>query len=1453
MKMVCKKIVALLACMMLLMSMMPTALAAWTTLEVNFQGLTAQAGGQWRMEKLTGSFVVQQDGQEIGRLVADSKGSSMVTLESTANVLLVPDMATMPEGYLIQQAGYSASVTSGRLNAALVMVYADAGLFTLQTKGENTFTLTNSLEEAVLTFTTQADGSYALPEALPAGVYTVHHEKGETVWPDFALTLTAYRGATEQITLVDEAYALANSLEPVELTPEPTAVPTEVPTPEPTEVPTEEPTAVPTEEPTPEPTEVPTEGPTPEPTAVPTEEPTPEPTEVPTEEPTPEPTEVPTEEPTPEPTEVPTEEPTPEPTEVPTEEPTPEPTEVPTEEPTPEPTEVPTEEPTPEPTAVPTEEPTPEPTEEPTPEPTEIPTPEPTEVPTEAPTPEPTAEPTAVPVGEPVMLVELPADETAASLNVRVYNDRNSNGARNNYDGAVQDVVLELIPVGSDAPIAVVATDKKAEPTFEGIPAGQYQLRVTMPLGHGFSKTGDLEHPTSGNIMEYSLDNVQLSPVLELAAGEKRTVAIGTTTLSGVSGTAWDDVNGDGIMQDDEPGQEGVFISLVGVNNGLVYEYTTDETGEFYLSQVKPGNYKMTVTTPEGTMFTKYSKTGGSARSYFTTEGKRTDTRSFKLEEGEVFKNRHIGVVGDGVIEAFCFLDANFNGRYDEGEAPLAGAEIQVIKNNGKTLTRATSGEDGIARAGALRNGTYSVSATIPEGYAFTCTAEGGNPFENNNGRRKDTVKDITVDTAAKTTMYLGAVVPATITGVAYLDDNFSGTQDAGEDVVSGLLVALLDENGEKLTVDRTTVKGKYIFEGLNPGTYSMRLEAKAGYAFTKLGEGNYFLNTGDGKGQTNPFTLAMGQQMTGMDIGQILPGTVQGSVFADANDNGVQDGAEAGFTGTVVHLMSDEGEHFAATIGEDGVFCFDAVMPGRYYLQYELPGESAFAKVTSGGNTIAAVGNLGQGDWFDFKVGDEVNAPLCGGLKLGSVTGVAFADHNGSGTQEEGEATLPGMTFELTPTRGDLEKVTLTTQADGSFAIKGLHPDTYTLSAACPEAYVLSRVDNVTLPLKAGVNAQSITLELTMGDSWNDQLLGAVMPATLQGIAWMDENLDGVYAEDEIKPAGATVTVIDQHNGQVFATVTIQEDGSFAATGLIPGSYTLQHGPAIEGKKGESTFTYENGMMVMHDINLAEDETRSDLMLGIVCHTSIAGHVWVDMGDQFAAQSGAEMTLTDANGTVLATTTSNDTGAYAFDGLMPGEYILQVTLPEGRVVVEPGDERLADGSRTSVMVDCDARHAKSDVITLLMSRDLRSMDVGVVLPGSLGDKVWLDANANGLQETDEGGIPGVKIELMRGENVVAETVSDQYGFYRFLDVYPATYTLRVTAPGEVKPTQQRTDIPMIVSVLGEDGTSAPVQVTSDKVNRNADLGFVLVKEGAYPAGYGQGATQDWTKIKTEE
>ena len=98
----------------------------------------------------------------------------------------------------------------------------------------------------------------------------------------------------------------------------------------------------------------------------------------------------------------------------------------------------------------------------------------------------------------------------------------------------------------------------------------------------------------------------------------------------------------------------------------------------------------------------------------------------------------------------------------------------------------------------------------------------------------------------------------------------------------------------------------------------------------------------------------------------------------------------------------------------------------------------------------------------------------------------------------------------------------------------------------------------------------------------------------------------------------------------------------------------------------------------------------------------------------------------------------------------------------------------------------------------------------------------------------------------------IAETESDQYGFWRFSDVYPAEYTLRVTPPSEVKPTVSGVHPLIISSVLEEtDDTecvSGPVQVESDRANYNADMGFVCRKPGVTPPGYGEGETQDWSK-----
>ena len=155
------------------------------------------------------------------------------------------------------------------------------------------------------------------------------------------------------------------------------------------------------------------------------------------------------------------------------------------------------------------------------------------------------------------------------------------------------------------------------------------------------------------------------------------------------------------------------------------------------------------------------------------------------------------------------------------------------------------------------------------------------------------------------------------------------------------------------------------------------------------------------------------------------------------------------------------------------------------------------------------------------------------------------------------------------------------------------------------------------------------------------------------------------------------------------------------------------------------------------------------------------------------------------------------------------------------------------------------------------MGEDQLAQDFGCVLPGRLGDFCWVDLNGDGLQDYSEPGLPGVTVELLRDGQTVASTVSDQYGFYRFEEIYPAVYTLRVTPPAQVRATVRRTDLRIIASVLEEaDGSvfdSVELPVESDRANYNADLGFVLRTEGVLPEGLWQGKTQDWTSFADSE
>lgn len=1058
------------------------------------------------------------------------------------------------------------------------------------------------------------------------------------------------------------------------------------------------------------------------------------------------------------------------------------------------------------------------------------------------------------PTPEPEWKLLAPGD---AGIRVYAYYDVNNNGLPNEAEKGVSGVTVCLFTDSEEA-VASVATGPDGFAEFSNVPAGNYRIKAILPRGWAFNKKSR-DHEAYASLFGSTVEGEAMSDAFAVSAGTTAAPGISLGKCLHVSGTCWFEQKVDGLFADDEAGLPGVKIELEGEKNGLLYQTVSDENGNWYIDRVQPAAYKLRAYTPDGMMFTRAASKNG-RKNVIAKDGVTSYYRRLDLNDKESKDKQYIGFTWSGAVRGICFQDANYNGIYDEGDLPMAGVKVTAIKQAKDEEAAVTySGEDGTYVLNGLRANTYKMRAVLPDdGSDFTRTVSDplGNHFAARPGRRENFWPNFELASSEQREMNVGAIYPATVTGYVYMDNDFSGTKNGKEKIVSGYLVKLLDADGNTVAMDKTSAKGKFELKDVPPGAYTLSVNNSSSpllkeYAFTRLGEGNVILNKTNGEGYSEQFILGLGEHRPGMDIGLIKPGTIQGSVFADRNDNGVRDGDENGLSGVTVRLMGEEGEAFSSVIGEDGRYLFDAVMPGTYTLEYVLPEHAVFARTPAGGNTITGEGT-GTSAPFTMNSGDEKEGPVCGALTLGRIEGTAWMDHDGDGVRTDGEETADSLTVTLTPSRSELEEITVTTGEDGTFQLKDLRPDNYTLTVSCPEQYVLSRTDHVDLPLAAGKDSQSVQLPVIMGAVWSDQALGMVMPASLSGQFWLDENNNGLFDDDEQTPAGYEITVTDDKNGKVFDILRTDEEGRFATSGMIPGSFTLSYGldeQTVAPKEGSSDFREENGKLVLSGISLAEDEERSGLLLGIVRYTAIGGTAWIDRGGSVEKLAGTAVSLLDGSGEVLRTVTTGENGTYKFDKLMPGYYQLDVTVPEGCVIIEPGDRRL-NGDQVSVITDTLNRKGTSDVIDLKMAQDQLQMDIGCVLPGRMGDFCWLDLDGDGLQGMDEPGIPNVKITLTRDGAVVAETETDQYGFYRFNDLYPASYTLQVAAPAEVKPTTHRTDIPMIISVLEEnDGTtceSVEIQVESDKANYNADIGFVCRKNGVYPAGVGEGKQQKW-------
>lgn len=228
------------------------------------------------------------------------------------------------------------------------------------------------------------------------------------------------------------------------------------------------------------------------------------------------------------------------------------------------------------------------------------------------------------------------------------------------------------------------------------------------------------------------------------------------------------------------------------------------------------------------------------------------------------------------------------------------------------------------------------------------------------------------------------------------------------------------------------------------------------------------------------------------------------------------------------------------------------------------------------------------------------------------------------------------------------------------------------------------------------------------------------------------------------------------------------------------------------------------------------------------LCTGAIGNYVWKDLdedGIQDANEpgiAGVTVTLTEPAAPGYRQTTVTDAdGKYEFTGLCSGTYVVTITPPDD-------DTFTVVGAGSDPAVDSNANGSEV-TLTADDSSDL-TIDFGLKGPGRIGDFVWHDLNADGIQDSGEPGIAGVTVHLKAGLGNssgpdLLTAVTNGAGLYEFINLNPGDYTVLVDPPAGYTPS------PTNVGGPASDSNPNPSNVTltsSAPVDLTVDFGYFL-------------------------
>ena len=658
-----------------------------------------------------------------------------------------------------------------------------------------------------------------------------------------------------------------------------------------------------------------------------------------------------------------------------------------------------------------------------------------------------------------------------------------------------------------------------------------------------------------------------------------------------------------------------------------------------------------------------------------------------------------------GSISGRIYLDANNNGVFNTGEAPLAGQAVSLLRSSdGQVLQKTTTDAGGYYVFSGLVD-----SATLGSNYTVRYLRSGGdsvggsalapstprnassNSYQAREGAGTVAEASIVGGTGQVATYFLdganfvsartqirldaaggtvassvgnnfGEVRASEISGLVYRDDNNNGVANGTEPGLPGVQVTLVgvDDRGSPVSHTTTTdASGQYRFADLRPSCSPLAAPACPGYVITQ------------------------GAQPAGTVNGIPSAGTV--------NDLG-----SGGATGT------------AGTASNNA----PAISHGAP--AYSIPaGTSRIAGIVLPPNARSAGNNFGE-------IGNDR-----------TISGRIFTDGNGDGVFNGSDAGVGSgaggannLPQTLTLTGNDLGgnpvSITTTTDASGHYSFTGVPPGTsYTVTCttcASPAGF-LNSSSPLAWPGSTGGSAggtqpvptiTGIDLSGVKTASVDNHFTKTLPGSQISGVVYFDpDNSGGLFTLDDQPVPGRTLELRDQVSNALIATTTTDASGAYSFSGLPAGSYRVlmpalpagtTHGITSAGTLGgapNGTPTAPGAAPAsIASIVVAANQSTAHHNFPLVANIQIAGRVYEDrdfdgqFGGPDVGLPGATLGLvgTDAFGNAITRyTTTNASGQYSFTGLAPGNYTVRETQPLGYTSVANTPGPVTGGSAGTV------------------------------------------------------------------------------------------------------------------------------------------------------------------------